>query len=82
MLTELTNKTIKCKKPHRCTWCGEWIGERETARYRSGVYEGWFFSEYWHLECWDAMMGSGLGYDDEFSPMDQMRGKTFQESHE
>ena len=80
MVTELKNKPVKCRKPHRCTWCGEWITINESAHYRSGVYDG-FFSEWWHPECYDAMTVSDFGYDEEFYPYDQLRGKTFEESH-
>jgi hypothetical protein len=79
--TELTTKEVKCRKSHQCTWCGEIIEAGKTAHYRSGLHEGYFFSEHWHLECWAAMMNSDIGYDDEFYPMDQQRGKTYDESH-
>ena len=78
---QLTEKELTCRKRHRCTWCGEQIEAGEKAHYRSVVHEGDFFSEHWHPECWTAMIGSDLGYDDEFYPMDQQRGKTYEESH-
>ena len=81
MITELQNKMVRCRKPHRCTWCGEWMFPGERAVYRAGVYDGDFFSEHWHNECLDAMMRSDLGYDNEFYPFDQLRGRTFEESH-
>jgi len=79
--TELTSKNVRCRKLHRCNWCGEQINVGDTAHYRSGIYENEFFLEYMHIECWDAMNRSDLGYENEFNPMDQMRGKTYEESH-
>jgi hypothetical protein len=79
--TELSSKELTCRKEHRCAWCGEQMDKGEKAHYRSGLYEGDFFSEHWHPECWTAMLSSDLGYDDEFYPMDQQRGKTYDESH-
>jgi len=51
----------------------------EKAQYRSGVYDGNFFSEYWHIECFDAMQRSE--YNEEFYPFDQKRGETYEDSH-
>ena len=80
-LVELTRKKLRCRKAHRCVWCGEQIDAGETAHYRSGVYQGDFFSEHWHSECWIAMLNSDLGYEGEFYPEEQQRGKTYDESH-
>jgi hypothetical protein len=78
----LTVKTVKsCRKNHDCTWCGERVPVGSAAVYRSGKYQGDFYTEYWHIECWAAMVDSDMGYDDEFMPWDQLRGKTFAESH-
>ena len=82
MSVDLTSKQVKCRKSHRCDWCGEIIKAGNVAHYRSGVHDGEFFSSYMHMECWDALGRSDLGCDDEFYPMDQKRGKTFEESHE
>lgn len=79
-MIELTSKIRKCRVKHRCTWCGEYINPMEKAQYRSGVYDGNFFSEYWHIECFDAVQRSE--YNEEFYPFDQKRGKTFEESHD
>lgn len=75
MSTELTSKDIKkCRKKHRCGWCGEWIEAGDPAHYRSGIYEGDFFTEYMHPGCWNALLHSDL-YDKEFEPMMQYRGE-------
>jgi hypothetical protein len=81
MTIELTSKDVKCRKEHRCEWCGEVIINGSAAHYRSGRHDGRFISEYYHPECWAALLKSDLGYDDEFMPMDQERGKTFEECH-
>lgn len=80
----LTNKTVKCKKKHRCDWCGEVIEPGEIASYRSGIFEGEFFNGHMHLECYSAMNSSDRDdfEDGGFDPMCQKRGKTMRESHE
>ena len=82
MSVVLTNKTVKCRKNHKCGWCGDQIDYDDQAHYRSGIYDGEFFSEYMHPECWDALGRSDMSLVDyEFSPMEQQRGKTYEESH-
>jgi len=78
---DLTNKIVKCRKPHRCGWCGENINIGEPAYYRAGVHDGDFFAEHQHIECWESLKNSDFGYDDEYYPMEQKRGKTYDESH-
>lgn len=83
MSIELTNKTVTCRKAHRCEWCGEDIAKGDRAQYRSGVHEGEMYHGHQHPECYSAMMRSE--YDDfddgGFNPMEQKRGKTMYESH-
>jgi len=83
MSIELTNKIVKCRKPHKCEWCGETIDKNENAQYRSGVLEGEMYHGHQHIECYSAMMDSD--YDDfddgAFMPMEQERGKTMSESY-
>ena len=81
MSVELTSKQVKCRKKHRCDWCGEVIEASYEAHYRTGIHDGEFFTEYMHPECWDALGKSDLGYDDNYYPRDQQRGKTYDESH-
>ena len=42
----------------------------QKAVYRSGVYEGNFFSDYWHEECYDVAPAG-----EEFDPHGMVRGK-------
>lgn len=84
MSVELTNKTVTCRKNHRCEWCGEWIEKGARAQYRSGVHDGEMFSGHQHPECYAAMRSSDASdFDDGcgFMPMEQQRGKTMGESH-
>lgn len=57
-MIELTSKIRKCKIKSRCSWCGEYINPMEKAQCRSVVYDGNLFSEYYHIECFDAMQRS------------------------
>lgn len=70
---DLKNKELTTRKHHRCDWCGEGIHKGTRANYRCGVYEGDFFTEFMHLECYKAFMVSDLE-DNEYSPMEQKRG--------
>ena len=54
-MTELKCKKVKTRKPHRCVWCGEWVGVGDEAQYRSYVFEGHLNSDYLHPECYEAM---------------------------
>lgn len=82
MSIELTHKIVKCRKEHRCDWCGETINTGDHAHYRTGIFEDSFYSGHQHPECYDAMMRSDFGWDEGYSPMDQVRGKTLDESFE
>jgi hypothetical protein len=73
-MTEFTNKTVVCRKHHACEWCGEKIEKGESAKYRSGVNYGDFYSGHQHLECYNAMVNSE--HLDEFMPYEFERGKT------
>ena len=81
-ITELKNKQVACRKDHRCCWCGEVVEAKSLAQYRSGVFEENFFSDYFHPECYGAMVDSDFDGDDEFCPMEQVRGKTWEESNQ
>lgn len=43
------------RKPHRCEWCSQIIEEGSPASYASGVWEGDFYSQYFHGECSAAL---------------------------
>lgn len=81
MNIELTNKIVKCRKKHCCEWCDEIIIIGEKARYRSGVWHGDFFGGHQHLECYTAMCKYDEWWDGEFTRGNQLRGKTYDESH-
>jgi len=67
----LQDKTVTCKKAHFCEWCGEPIARGDTAQYRSGVFNGDFYSTYEHPECYEAMQKSDF---EEYYFGDQQRG--------
>lgn len=54
MITELTNKQVTTRIPHRCAWCGEQIEKGSRAQYRVYIFED-FVSEHLHPECYNAM---------------------------
>lgn len=77
----LEGKVVTCRKPHRCIWCGEMIEKGETAAYRRYISEDECFGQdYWHMECYIAMMRSEDPLDEGFYPFEQERGKTLEES--
>ena len=54
MFNEIRQKTIVCRKQHRCAWCGEHIKIAETAIYRAYTFDG-FQWDWMHSECYQAM---------------------------
>lgn len=77
-------RTVKCRKKHRCEWCGEFISKGETAVVRVYKFDDVFNDARMHPECWNALQrafhNSELGYDNSFDCGDAMRGKTMRES--
>ena len=77
MSYHLTDKLIaRTRKPHRCVWCGEPIEAGSRARFCSGVYEGYFYSDDYHPECSHAWQSVAREWDYEFDPWRQARGRT------
>jgi len=64
VISYLTDKTVTCRKRHRCEWCPEMIEAGEKARYRSyTVYgEDGIQSGHMHMDCHEVF--SGLDWDD------------------
>jgi hypothetical protein len=75
----LKEKTVQCRKPHRCEWCGEKIESGDFAKYRVTIWEGEFMTDYMHPECFDALCNSS-DLDEGFDSYAQERGKTYEES--
>lgn len=73
--TELSSKTVKCRKPHRCVWCGELIEAGQYAQYTVGVCDNDFQTDYMHPECVVALPFADLD-DDFFSAGEFARGTT------
>ncbi|MFB2350919.1 hypothetical protein ACETUS_27410 [Priestia megaterium] len=78
----LEGKVVTCRKPHRCIWCGESIEKWEKAAYRRYISDGEFVQDYWHMECYIAMMRSEDTMDEGFDAFEQKRGKILEESHD
>ena len=75
----LRDKIVKCRKRHRCAWCGQWINDGESAFYRVYRFDGEFLTDYQHPECHEALCKSDIGSDG-FSFGEMGRGKTMEES--
>ena len=46
-----TEKLVKCRKSHECSFCGKEIKAKETALYESGFSDGFPVSCYTCIEC-------------------------------
>ena len=71
------DKNVKCRSPHECMWCGEGIKIGDKAHYRTGFFDGAYFHERMHPECWKALNRSNLGDDDGYEPKSQKRGRKY-----
>ncbi len=69
----LLEKQVKCRKTHRCVWCGETIEAGKTVPFCKYVFEGRIQSDYYHPECWQAMLDYDW-YDEGFDEYAFKRG--------
>ncbi len=46
-------KTIRARKTRRCIYCGEAISVGHNYTRQSGVFEGDWFTNHYHPECYD-----------------------------
>lgn len=51
----ISNKTVKCRKEHKCVWCGERIDAGELADRCVCSEDSRIYSVHSHQECVDAM---------------------------
>ena len=70
---ELSLKEVVTRTPHHCVWCGEKITPGELAVNRALIFDG-FQSQYWHLECFDAMPCADVDDDWGFMEGEYKRG--------
>lgn len=71
----LEDKTVICRKEHKCIWCGEKILKGEKSQVLKGVYENSFQNDHWHIECYVASSDYNWDdYDGEFEPYECKRG--------
>lgn len=54
-----------CRKAHRCENCGEPLDIGQPYCKQSGVYDGNYYTNRFHPECWDSLIGDG---EFEFTP--------------
>ena len=60
-VTAFYNAPIKRKArvQHVCIYCAEKIEIGENYSYQSGNYDGGWFENKMHVECWEEMISSG-----------------------
>ena len=56
---------------HRCIYCGEGIPERTQYVYQTGVYDGSWYANHFHPECFTDLCEEVDG--DEFTPYSNER---------
>jgi hypothetical protein len=49
------HETRKARRPHRCTYCGEAIPVGTQYEHQTGVYDGRWFTNKMHSECFEDM---------------------------
>ena len=45
----------KANKNHRCVYCWHIIPKGEVHKYQTGNYDGAWFRNRFHVECWDEL---------------------------
>lgn len=67
----------RTRKVHRCGWCGRKIEQGARAHYSCGKFDGDFWSQHMHPECYHATRS--MSYDDlaeGWYPGEHARGRT------
>jgi hypothetical protein len=64
------SKNRVARRPHRCTYCGEDIGQGDTYVFQKGNYDGRWFESKMHPECFEDMCENG---DGEYTPYSNER---------
>lgn len=59
----ILEKDVKCRKSHRCVWCGETIEAGETVPFYKSIFDGALQNDYYHPECQEAMLECDLDDD-------------------
>lgn len=69
-------KTVKARKAHQCTWCGQEIEKGEEYKIWSGVCDGVWSTSKMHPECADACQEEAKEWgNDEYTPYTNERPK-------
>lgn len=79
--SEIQNRQVTVRKPHRCVWCAERINAGEPAQYRAYKFDGDLGSDWMHPECYGAMQRFPDQTDlmDGWTPGDFARGSVSDE---
>ena len=70
----LLEKKVKCRKSHRCIWCGETVEVGKIVPFRKYVFDGAIQNEHFHPECYEAMPNYDDRDDDGFDAYMFKRG--------
>ena len=79
---ELRSNQVRCRKDHRCDWCGEIINKGDLAQSRAGIHFGEFYSGHQHPECHKAMFVGDLDGENGYGLYEQKRGISYEGSHD
>lgn len=60
----------KAQKPRKCIYCGQGISIGDTYKKQSGVFDGDWYTNHYHPECFDQL---GIDGEDEFMPYENER---------
>lgn len=74
----LTDKEIVPRREHKCIWCGESINVEENCQFQKVIYDGGVQNNYWHDECYNAVLGTGArcgGEEIDFGEHEGKRGE-------
>lgn len=64
------------RKSHRCVWCAELVIKGERCVHQFGKYCGEFQSNYYHIECYQALTDAAKR--DEYLAMDGFEAGSYQ----
>ncbi len=70
----LLEKQVKCRKAHRCIWCGEIIEAGASVPFCKYVFDGAIHNDHYHPECYDVLLDYDWCADDGFTPYMFKRG--------
>ncbi len=73
----LRDKTVVTRVSHGCAWCGELIPAPSTVKYRKYTWDDGIANEWWHDECWKALLNADVeDVEEGYIAGDHKRGST------